>query len=98
MNVSAESYPFRLEIAENDIDNIIIQGNSIWVKLKSSSGDALKTITSKHVGENLQVFLDQIKVVEMIISVSVESNVIYVANPSRELMVKAATIQAEIKK
>lgn len=34
----------------------------------------------------------------MIISVSVESNVIYVANPSRELMVKAATIQAEIKK
>mgnify|MGYP001100520433 CR=1 FL=1 len=83
----------RLDIVENDIENIIIQENSIWLKLNSKVGNTLKTITRKHVGEKLQIFLHEIKVIEMTISVSIESRIIYVANPSRELMEKAKTIQ-----
>lgn len=88
----------RFELVENDVESIIIQENSIWLKLKSNTANKLKTITNKHIGEKLQIFLDEVKVIEMTISVSIESRIIYVANSSGKLMEKAKNIQETLEK
>jgi hypothetical protein len=96
-SAEAEQSLIRLDLAVNDIENIKTEDNCIFIKLKSNATSKLKNITNRHIGKKLQVFLDDIKVIEAVIRASVDSGRIAVQNPSNELIEKVKTIQEESK-
>ena len=69
----ADQSLIRLDLVVNDIENIKTEDNCIFIKLKSNATSKLKNITNRHIGKKLQVFLDDIKVIEAVIRASVDS-------------------------
>lgn len=91
--VLADDATHQLNLQPSDIEAVVFEQDSAWLKLTPSAGDALRNVTAHNQGSWLKISVDGIEAMTIRIFSAVDSGVVEVSRPSDELSSMLKQIQ-----
>ncbi|MFT6925856.1 MAG: hypothetical protein ACJAZP_001448 [Psychromonas sp.] len=94
--VAADSELIKLNINDQDVEDVYIQDREIALKLVPSKASYFTEFSEKNVGKKISMNFNSIELFQIIIMVRIESDVIRAAKVSDEILAEAVRLQDKI--